>query len=87
MKAHKHECKYKEINMPIKHKTHQILFLPFAKQNINTFPPLWIKQGKHAYILNTSQILLPLLSIINKGVKVKTKCSPPFYQKQKLIKG
>ena len=35
-KAHKltkHVCKYKEINMPIKHKTHQILFLLFAKQN------------------------------------------------------
>ena len=42
-----------------KHKAHQILFLLFAKQkhiciNINTSPPLIIKQGKHAYILNTS---------------------------------
>ena len=38
---------------------------------------------KHAYKL---KYFSPFLSIINKGVKVKTKCSPPFCQKQKSIK-
>ena len=33
MKLNKHVCKHKKINMPIKHKTHQIFLSLFAKQN------------------------------------------------------
>ena len=66
-------------SMEIKHATriNQNLFLLFAIQiyiyiciNINPSPPLCIKQGKYAYI---PKYFSPFLSIINKGVKVKTK--------------
>ena len=74
MNLNKHVCKYKEINMPIKHKTHQILFSCLQNKTIcinkKSSPPLCIKQGKHAYIL---KYFPPFLSIINKGVKVNTK--------------
>ena len=75
--------------MPIKHKTHQILFLLFAKQNNmhkqEILLPLYKARKTYIYIL---KYFSPFLSIINKGVKVNTKqCSPPFCQKQKINKG
>ena len=89
MKAHKYVCKYKEINMPIKHKTHQMLFSFLQNKTIcinrNSFSPFMYKARKTCIY---TKILLPLLSIINKGVKVNTKqYSLPFCLKQKATKG
>ena len=52
------------------------LFLLFAKQNIymhkhKTTPPLRIKQEKHAYISNKTQILLSLF--VNHQQRVQSK--------------
>ena len=88
IKLNKHVCKHKEINMPIKHKTHQILF-PFLQNkticiNKNSFSPFMYKSRKTCIY---TKILLPFLSIINKGIKVKTKqCSPSLCQQRGEIK-